>query len=62
MTSIRDGNEKIKTNVYFGVILATMLVAMVPAVTTFNSASLLHSAEEDHAEDKPYTKVSSHRI
>jgi hypothetical protein len=36
MTSVLDGNEKIKTNVYFGVILATMLVAMVPVVTTFN--------------------------
>jgi hypothetical protein len=60
--TIRDGNEKIETNVYFGVILPTMLVAMVPAVTTFNAASLLHIAEEDHSEDKPYAKVSSYRI
>jgi hypothetical protein len=39
-----------------------MLVAMVPAVTTFNAASLLHIAEEDHSEDKPYAKVNSYRI
>jgi hypothetical protein len=35
---------------------------MVPAVKTYNAASLLHSVEEDHSEDKPYAKVSSHRI
>lgn len=57
MTSIRDGNGKIKTNVYIGVVLAAMLVAMVPAVTTFNIASLLHNAEADHSEDRPYAKV-----
>lgn len=57
MTSIRDGNGNIKTNVYIGLVLAAMLVAMVPAMTTFNTASLLHSAEADHSEDRPYSKV-----
>lgn len=33
MTSIRDGNGNIKTNVYIGLVLAAMLVAMVPAMT-----------------------------
>lgn len=63
MTSIRDGNGKIKTSAYIGVVLAAMLVAMVAATTTtFNAASLLHSADADHSEDKPYAKVSSYRI
>lgn len=57
MTSIRDGNGKIKTDVYIGVVLTAMLVAMVPAVITFNMTSFLHSAEADHSEDKPYAKV-----
>lgn len=60
MTSIHDGNEKIKTNVYFTVMLITMLIAMVPAVTTLNAASLLHSTER--TEYEPYAKVSSYRI
>jgi hypothetical protein len=35
VTSIRDGNGKIKTDVYIGLVIAAMLVAMVPAVATF---------------------------
>lgn len=49
------------TNVYIDVVLAAMLVAMVPAVATFNTALLLHSAEADHSEDRPYAKVFAER-
>jgi len=54
MTSIRDGNGKVKANVLIGAAIAAMVVAMIPAVVAINSNT---AAEAQDMMQTPYVKV-----